>query len=151
MVIAMGEKRKKFRFLDIATADMAFEAFGSDLNELFENCGIALMEVMTDTSKIEPEREISFAVKGHDLQSLLFDFLSELIYYKDTEGLVFSRFVVEIEKGKDFRLKCSAFGEKWRRTKHEVRTEVKAATYNQMVVEKLPDKDEWRAQVVLDV
>jgi len=146
-------QEKKFRFLDIATADMAFEAFGATLNELFENCALAMEEVMTDTSNVNPEREVSINIKARDLQSLLFDFLSELIYYKDTEGLVFSKFVVEITKGKDvYSLKGKAFGEKWRRTKHEIRTEVKAVTYNQMIIEQLHENGEkWHAQVVLDV
>jgi SHS2 domain-containing protein len=135
--------------LDIATADMAFEAFGGSLGELFENCGRALTAVMTDPAEVEPKEKEEFSVGGHDLQSLLFDYLSELIYLKDTKGLIFSEFKVRINED-DFSLSCVARGEVLDRRKHELKTEVKAVTYHQMVVEELADKKTWRAQVVLD-
>lgn len=134
--------------LDIATADMAFEAFGGSVGELFENCGRALTAVMTDPAKVEPKEKEEFSVCGYDIKSMLFDYLSELIYLKDTKGLVFSKFKVKIQEGDGFRLFCKAEGEVLDRRKHELKTEVKAATYHQMKVEKKAGR--WRAQVVLD-
>ncbi len=138
----------KFRMLDIATADMAFEAFGISLNELFENIGLACTEVMTDSKKISRLYERSFEVSGHDIEALIFDFISELLYIKDTEGIVFSQFAVAVVKNKGYRLKCKAVGELLDRKKHKLRTEVKAATYNQMKIEEKGGR--WKARVVLD-
>lgn len=138
----------KFRLLDMATADMAFEAFGSSLNELFENCALAVQDIMTDTKKIKSKEKITFEIRSEDLQSLLFDFLSEILFYKDTRGLVFSQFAVRVKKNEHYKLNCDMMGEKWDREKHEVRTEVKAVTYHLMEIKK---NKEWRAQVVLDV
>ncbi len=137
----------KFRLLDIATADMAFEAFGKDLSELFENIGLACTEVMADPESIAQKEERSFGVSAHDLEALAFDFISELLFIKDTEGIIFSKFRIAVEKKKGCALKCTAWGEMLDRDKHEIRTEVKAATYNQMKIKK---NGEWRAQVVLD-
>jgi len=137
--------------LDIATADMAFEAFGANMEELFANCGLALTAVMTDPNQIQPVKFEEFTVEGHDLESLLFDYLSELIYLKDAKGLVFSSFKVRVRGDRDgFKLSCTAEGEVLDRTIHEIKTEVKAATYHQMLIEELPGKKNWRAQVVLD-
>jgi len=141
---------KKFKLLDIATADMSFEAFGKDLNELFENCALVVSEIMTDTSKVEVKKKINIELTANNLESLLFDFISEILFRKDTEGLVFSKFSVKISKTKNgYELSATLGGDVWNREKHEVRTEVKAATYNQMQITK--NKKQWRAQMVLDV
>lgn len=138
----------RYRLLDIATADIAFEAYGKDLNELFVNIGKAVTEIMTDIKKVKPEMTKEFEVHSEDLESLVFDFISELLYYKDAEGLVFSDFEIRIEKNEKYNLKCIAKGEKLKREKHEIRMEVKAATYHQMLIKR--DK-EWKARIVLDV
>ena len=105
---------------------------------------------MTDTKKVSKEESITFSVSGHDLKALLFDLISELLYHKDASGLVFSEIKVSIKNGKNgYSLSCTAAGERWDRRKHEIRTEVKAATYNQMEIAQ--SKGVWRAQVVLDV
>jgi len=140
---------RSFELLDIATADMAFVARGKTLEELFRNCGTALTSIMTDERKVKPLSEVKLKAEAHDLPALLFDFLSELLFFKDAEGLVFSEFEVKIkEEGSEYSLEGLARGEEWDRRRHEVRTEVKAATYHQMKVEK--DGDGWTAQVVLD-
>ena len=140
---------KPFELLDIATADMAFKAGGKTLEELFQNCGTALTSIMTDERKVRPISEVKLKAEAHDLPALLFDFLSELLFFKDAEGLVFSEFELKIRgEGGEFLLEGAARGEEWDRQRHEVRTEVKAATYHQMKVEK--DGDGWTAQVVLD-
>lgn len=147
-----AEKNIRFNLLDIATADFAFEAFGKTLNELFENAAFAMLEIMTDTKKIKPNERIMFTVKADDIKALMFDFLSEILFYKDSKGLVFSKFDVRIkEEGKGYSLNCVLNGEKWDRKKHEIRTEVKAATYSLMEIKKNEKTKMWRCQVVLDV
>ena len=45
---------KKFRFLpDIATADIAFEAYGKDYGELFESVGLALETTMVSLDSLK--------------------------------------------------------------------------------------------------
>ncbi|MFH1630851.1 MAG: archease, partial [Candidatus Aenigmatarchaeota archaeon] len=137
---------------DIATADMAFEAFGKSLNELFENAALAMFEVMTETSEIQQKTKKTIKVKSEDLKALLFDFLSELLFLKDSEYLVFSKFSVKIEKlpqDRGYSLEAEVAGDTWDRNKHEIRTEVKAMTYSEMEIEEV-SKDKFRAQVVLD-
>ncbi|MCD6371370.1 MAG: archease [Candidatus Aenigmarchaeota archaeon] len=139
---------EKFRFLDITTADVAFEAYGKTLEELFENSALAMFEVMVNTSKVECKEKKKIKIEALDLESLLFDWLNELLVYYGSENLVFSKFEVKIDKEK-FKLQAYACGEKTDPIKHEVKTEVKAATYHRMKVWK--EDDIWKARVILDI
>ncbi len=139
---------KKFEFLDITTADVCFLAYGKSLDELFENAALAMFDVMINTEQVKPRVERGVEVRGDDLQSLMFNWLNELLFYCGAENLAFSRFEVRInEERLDLRARC--WGEEMNPGRHELRTEVKACTYHLLEVEKADT--EWRARVVLDI
>ncbi|MEM5814941.1 MAG: archease [Candidatus Aenigmatarchaeota archaeon] len=138
---------KKFEFTDITTGDVAFIAYGKDLNELFANAALAMFEVMIDTSKVEKMEKRTVECNGYDLESLLVNWLNTLLLYVDSENIAFSKFKVNIDE-KKFSLKAICYGEKINKNKHETRTGVKAATYHKMKIEK---NDIWKAQVLLDI
>jgi SHS2 domain-containing protein len=139
---------KKFEFVDITTADVAFIAYGKDLSELFANAALAMFEVMIDTNQIEKRVEEKISVDGYDLESLMFNWLNELLYISDSKNLAFSEFDVKVDD-KDFRLEAICKGEEINSEKHETKTVVKAATYHKMKIWK--ENDIWKAQVVLDI
>lgn len=139
---------EKFKFIDITSADVAFEAYGKDLNELFANSALAMFEVMINTSLVNKKIERFIEVNGYDLLSLMFNWLNELIFYVDTENLAFSEFEVNVDE-KNFKLKAICKGEKIDRNKHEVRTLVKACTYHKMKIWK--ENEIWKATVILDI
>jgi SHS2 domain-containing protein len=141
-------KPKKFEFLDITTADVAFAAYGSSLDELFANAALATFEVMVDTKQVEPSVDKKVDVSGHDLNSLMFNWLSELIFLHGSEEMMFSKFYVKVDE-KAFALSAVCAGEGMDQKKHELRTEVKAATYHKMEIKK--SNGPWRAQVILDI
>ena len=130
-----------------AFADFEFEAYAETLEDLFAVCGKAMFEAMTDVSKVEPLQQVQFNIKAESVEDLLFSFLSELVFIKDTRGLFFCDFVLEIEKGKS--LTCKGMGESIDRDKHELRTDVKAATYHNLKI-KHDDKG-YSARVILDL
>ena len=138
---------KNFKFLDITTADVAFEAYGKDLNELFKNSALAMFEVIVNTKQIEPKIERKVEAEGNDLQSLMFDWLNKLLVFVDSENLAFSEFDVKIDE-KNFKLEAICRGEEMNREKHETRTHVKAATYHKMEIKK---NKIWKARVILDI
>ncbi|HVP35624.1 MAG TPA: archease [Terriglobales bacterium] len=139
-----------FRFLeDIAIADAAFEAYGNTLEELFESCALATFEVMVDTKSIKPEQKEVIQIENSSLEDLLFDFISELVYLKDTCKLFFSNFDLRIEKNNEYKLSGTVRGEKIDYSKQEIRRDVKAVTYHMLEVKKI-DNSSWRAQVILD-
>jgi len=136
-----------FKFLDITTSDVAFEAFGKDLNELFANSALAMFEVMINTKQIKPKVERNVKIQSNDLKGLLFDWLNELLVFYGAENLAFSRFEVVIYE-KDFRLEAKCWGEEIDPEKHETKAEVKACTYHKMEIEK---NEVWKARVILDI
>lgn len=138
---------KKFRFIDITTADVAFEAYGKDLNEVFENSALAMFEVMINTKQVKPKVERNVEAVGKDLQSLMFDWLNKLLVFVDSENLAFSKFKVKIDE-KNLKLKAICKGEEINREKHETRTAVKAATMHKLSIEK---NKLWKARVILDI
>jgi len=139
---------KKFEFLDITTADVAFEAFGKDLDELFANAALAMFDVMVKTEQVKSVERRKVEVNGNDLESLMFNWLNELLVFVDSENLAFSEFDVKINEEK-FELKAVCKGEIMVQEKHETKTHVKACTYHQLKIEKTDDI--WKARVILDI
>ena len=62
---------KNFEYFDV-TADIGFIAYGNNLNEAFENAGLAIFNIISDTKDIEPVSEISFEITSEDEVSLLY-------------------------------------------------------------------------------
>ncbi|MEM2266294.1 MAG: archease, partial [Candidatus Hadarchaeales archaeon] len=73
-------------------SDIGFRAYGKDLGEAFENAALALFEIMTDTGRVEPREEVEVELEAEDEQALLYDWLDRLLYFRDAEGLLLSRF-----------------------------------------------------------
>lgn len=139
---------KNFEFFEV-TADVGYKAYGETLEEAFENAALAMFEVITDTSKIEPEIERKIEVESEDEYALLYDWLSEFLFMLDVDYLVFSKFEVKIEKKEEgFSLKGTAWGEEFDPEIHESRAEVKAVTYHLMNVKQ---DNGVMVQVILDI
>jgi SHS2 domain-containing protein len=137
---------RRFRFLD-HTGDLGIEIYGGTLAELFENAGEALFEVITDPAKVEEKLERRFTLRYDERETLLVDWLGELLYLHDTENLLCKRFEVEDMAGGNFRAK--AWGESFHDGRHVIRTEVKAVTFHQLEVREVGGK--WKARVILDL
>lgn len=74
---------------DIATADVAFEAWGETLEAMFTAAAEATMKVMVaDLETISPVATRRLEVSAGDVEMLLFALLQELIFYKDAEQLL---------------------------------------------------------------
>jgi SHS2 domain-containing protein len=140
---------KKFEWVE-HPSDIGFKAYGRDLAEAFENAALALFEIMTDTSKVEPREEIEVKLEAEDDGALLYDWLDKLIYLHDSRNLVMSKFKVEITKTKSgFKLNAKVYGEPLDTAKHPERTAVKAMTYHMMEIKK-GLKQCW-VQAVVDI
>jgi SHS2 domain-containing protein len=136
---------------EIGTADIAFEATGRGLAELFKDAADATMNVMIDNlDAIEPRERRQIELSNDKIDMLLFDFLQELIYFKDAERLLLRVRAVQIEEqeGRYF-LTAAAAGEPLDAARHHQRADVKAVTLHDFSVEK--EDDEWKARVLLDI
>ncbi|MEY2542460.1 MAG: protein archease, partial [Verrucomicrobiota bacterium] len=136
---------------DIGTADIAFEATGRDLPELFTAAADATMNVMIDNLEaIEPRETRRIALKNDAIDMLLFDFLQELIYFKDADRLLLRIREVRIdEKDEEYFLKAKVAGERLDDARHHQRADVKAVTLHQFQVEQTDSG--WKTTVILDI
>ena len=136
---------------EIGTADIAFEATGRDLPELFSDASDATMNVMIDNlDAIEPRETRHIELSNDEIDMLLFDFLQELIYYKDAERLLLRVRHAQIDaQDEKYFLKAKAAGEPLDAARHHQRADVKAVTLHDFSVEK--KNGSWRARVLLDI
>ena len=141
-----------YRYLeDIAIADVAFEAWGAASEEMFAAAADALMNVMVeDLSSIGRVVVLEVRLEEADPELLLFNFLNELVFYKDARRLLLRVSSLSIERqGKLLFLRASLYGEEADRTRHALNADVKAVTLHRFRIEKTGE--EWKATVVLDI
>lgn len=150
MTICDAKMSKRFEFLE-HTADAYVAAYGRNLAEAFENAALAMFEVMTDAEKIKPRVEETVEVEAHDRQSLLYNWLEELLVRFELSNILYSRFSVQEmgEKRDCLWLKAKISGEPFDEAKHRQKVGVKAITYHRMEIEEKPGKVTLR--FILDI
>jgi SHS2 domain-containing protein len=78
------------RFLeDIALADLAFEATGESLEEVFRGTTQALIESLANPATVSGGWERVIERSDVEQSALLFDWLSEVVYRKDAAWVTF--------------------------------------------------------------
>jgi SHS2 domain-containing protein len=136
---------------EIGTADIAFEATGRDLPELFRDAADATTNVMIDNIEAIQSRETrQIELSNEKLDMLLFDFLQELIFLKDAERLLLRVREVQVAgSDENYFLKATAEGEPVDPARHHQRADVKAVTLHGFSVQKM--NGGWKARVLLDI
>jgi len=134
----------RFKYLD-HTSEAKFQAFGKTIEEVFANSGLAMMNLMTKVDKVKAKEKITIKIESKKLESLLFDFLDELIFIVDTKLIFISEF--KNMKIEDNVLTCIAFGDKIANCVKG--GDVKAPTYDEMLIEETDSG--WMIQAVVDV
>jgi SHS2 domain-containing protein len=87
-------------------------------------------------------------VNGKDMESLLYNFLEELLFLMDSKNFFLSKAKVKIdEKSGEHELTAELYGDK--AGNYSISLDVKAVTYNSMFVRR--EKGKWICQVVIDV
>lgn len=136
---------------DITRADIAFRAYGDSITELFASAALAMVSIMlVNPDGIVFSTKRGIALDNRDRELLLFEFLNEFIFLKDSESLLLKPASVEIEEvNGGYRLKCDARGEHIDRGRHVFNVDIKAVTMHGLRI--ACDGDRWCATVVLDV
>ena len=137
---------KDFETID-HTADIGIMAYGDDLKQVFANAARGLFSLITELDTVAVKEKRGIKVTATDREALLVNWLNELIYLFEVKEMLFNRF--DITSITDTELTAIGFGEKINLAKHELKTQVKAATYHTLKIEQ--HEDGWKAQVILDV
>ncbi|RPJ52210.1 MAG: archease [Methanobacteriota archaeon] len=126
------------------TADVRVRIEAPTLAALFEEAGTALFTIMYGTCTPQSiERRVSIA--SGDLESLLADYLSELLYLSEAEGIVFCSFQVAVS---GTSLEATARGEPLDPSKHAGR-EVKGISYSDLAIK--PTAEGYAAEIIFDI
>ena len=141
---------EEYIFLDdIATADVAIESRGDTLEELFTASAMATFEVMADTGNIHPEIKKALHLEHSEIDGLLFDWLAEIIYLKDSESMLFGKYNLKITKNTNYQLDAEILGEVINQSRHDLRCDVKAITFHLFEVYEKDSK--WISRFILDI
>jgi SHS2 domain-containing protein len=134
---------KKYEILE-HKADLQIRAFAKTKKELFLNMLLGMTESQKPEIKEKQKTRREIKIKSLDLETLLVDFLSEILYltqvnketYKDVKFKKFTNVELETElRG----FKVERFGE-----------DIKGVTYHDLDIHQRKDK-QWEATVLFDI
>jgi SHS2 domain-containing protein len=129
------------------TADLGLRIRADDLNSLFADAARALFSVLTENlDDICTVEEMPFAIKGNDVEEMLHDWLTELLFTFNVQRRLFSKFNVNILST---GLTAVAWGEIIDPKRHEISLEIKAITWHGLKVAQTPEG--WLAEVIVDI
>lgn len=128
-------------------ADIGIRGKGNTLAEAFEQAALAMFEIMVDTIDLNPTESQIVEIEADNSEELLISWLSELLFLKDVENKIFSRF--EISKIDENTIVAKVYGEKIDFSRHKLKLEVKAATWTQLAIKK--HDNGYIAQCLVDV
>ena len=128
-------------------ADMGVRGVGETCDQAFEQAAMALTAVMLDPAEVRTETQVEVKCDAGDLEMLLVDWLSAIIFEMSSRKMIFGRFEVKIV---GTSLSGMLWGEAVDQVRHAPAVEIKGATYTALFVRK--DKAGiWTAQCVVDV
>jgi len=128
------------------TADVGIIAYGADMSQAFANAARGLFSLITELDDVAEVLYRDTELTAADEESLLVEWLNELIFLFDVENIIFKRF--DITQLNNTQLKARSYGEKVDSAKHKLKTGVKAATYHMLKISK---GDGCKVQVLFDI
>lgn len=129
------------------TADIGIRVRAGDLAGLFKNAGLAITDMSAEKQKTQYPGKHKFVItqKADNLEELFVNWLNELLSASAVESLIFED--IQINQVNEKFIDAIAIGSDIRN--YKVNTEIKAATYHQLKVEKTGSL--WQAEVIFDV
>ena len=140
-----------FRFLEeVAWADIGFEAEGESVEEVFRGATQALLESMANPITVSGGWERAIQQRAVDPSALLFDWLSEVVYWKDAAGVVFREAPLTLTReGEVWLLRARLIGAPVDQQTQELHADVKGVTKHLYDLKQTGER--WKVCVVLDV
>jgi SHS2 domain-containing protein len=84
-------EKKRYRYLDHVT-DLIVEAYGKNLTETFLNAAIGTLNAMFDIEKVESKTSTKIEAQGHDLKSLLYDWIEKILLAIYIDKIIINHF-----------------------------------------------------------
>jgi SHS2 domain-containing protein len=134
----------RYKLID-HTADIGIVAYGNDLVESFSNAAFGLFSLITDVSKIQETDSIDIEVNSSDMESLLVNWLNELIFIFETRHILFRKF--DIQEMSEKSIKAICYGEQYNPRRHKLEREIKSTTYHMLEI----DRNNNEVKVIFDI
>lgn len=137
-----------FKFVD-HTADAEFYAYGKTIEEAYVHSAYAVTSIIVDYKKVEGKIKKTIKVRGKDRETLLYNFIEELIFLLDSEDFVLHKVqYLEIKKDSNgFRLEAELHGDNV--SNYEAEKAVKSPTYNNMEIKQ--ENGKWIIHMIVDI
>ena len=128
------------------TADAGIVAHGRDPGEAFANAARGMFSLIADPPRGRTDFHREVDLHAPDRETLLVDWLNELIFIFEVEHVILSRFEV-LDVG-DKQLRARVRGHRIDPARHRLKSAVKAATYHSLRVE---EEDGVSIRVIFDM
>jgi SHS2 domain-containing protein len=142
-----GERSPRYRLIE-HTADLAIIVDGQTLPDLLANLAYAICDLMVEAGTVERRVSVDLSVEADDLDMLVVDWANEILYRASAERLLLPE--VDRLKVNDRSVRARGHGEPLDAKRHHWKTELKAATYHDLRIDRRPDGS-LTVQMVLDV
>jgi SHS2 domain-containing protein len=114
---------------------------------LFINAALGMLSLVTDLKNLGEKKKARISVRSDSWESLLVDWLNEILYRFTVRKTGFSKF--EINKLLPFRIEAVGYGEEMDLNRHEVFREIKSVTYCDLKIKKL--KGGYTVKIIFDI
>ncbi|RME54755.1 archease [Candidatus Woesearchaeota archaeon] len=130
------------------TADKKIHVVAKDLATAFGEAALAVYNIMVDINSIKPKEKGIFEIESESKNSLLYDFIDEIIFAIDTRGFIGCKVEhIKIDKIDDtYQLRAVFVGDNY--SNYDTHGDVKAMTYNEMEIK---EDNEIELTFVVDV
>ncbi len=130
------------------TADIGITAYGNDHAEVFSTAANAMFSLIAELDSVEEKVGCHIEKTEGGMEVLLVSWLNELLYIYETEHMLLKRFdIIHLDEK---HIEAIAWGEKIDRAKHELKTDIKAATYHLLSIDQSRDGG-YAARVIFDI
>lgn len=124
------------------TADLALHLWADDLPDLFTTAAQGMFAFIVTDSAAAPTRAVAVTLEAQDVETLLIDWLNELLYWADVAGLAFTTF--DFTGLTPTRLSATAHG----RPITAYAKYIKAATFHNLAV--IKTSSGYETEIVFD-
>ena len=131
-------------------ADAGVRGIGATRDEAFAEAARGMFSLMADLTRVQVKAHVEIEAWADTVEGLLVAWLGELLRERDTRGMLFSRFEVQVEGVEgEWCLVGKAWGERISPRRHRLGVEVKGATYSGVQVGE--ERGQHIAQCVVDL
>jgi protein archease len=138
--------RPEFGFQEHAhTADWELEVWAPDLPGLLEQAAIGMYTLSGVKLTESPPIQDALILNAPDIESLLVQFLTDLLWLEESKGVAFNKFDFALMEDNEFHINAKVTGS----AIQSLDKEIKAVTYHNLAV-KTTSKGLW-VTIVFDV